>query len=180
MPTYKQPPGFDNKWRRQGEFLQKISRKHPADPLCAEAPEPIIEKTSIFTPADFQGVPFHHVVYARPALLVQSITTTLPFRYTLLHLEPTLGAALISGARPYKLFVTVNGTRMQPYPQTAPARPGETATMRFDARLIPGINRIEIECGTPNGKPAAALLGIDKQETLDIEKLTVFVHRMKQ
>ncbi len=60
-----------------------------------------------------------------------------------LQILPTVSAPLAQGHRQYKLFVTVNGTRISPSTRLG----GDPADKRiaYDVPLVPGVNRVEVE-----------------------------------
>lgn len=76
--------------------------------------------------------------------------------------------------RPHKIFVTVNNSRIVPTPQ----RPDELDPRKslYEHRVIPGMNRIEVEivAGTPRG---ASKMGTGPE--LEVEKITIFAHVVK-
>lgn len=78
--------------------------------------------------------------------------------------------------RPYKIFVSVNGTRLtqrdtQLHPES------NKRTHLYEGSLAQGVNRVEIEV-------AAAKMGKDgdkdgEAKGLDVEKVTVFANLMR-
>lgn len=76
--------------------------------------------------------------------------------------------------RPNKIFVTVGTQRLSSMPQRAedtdPRKP------LYEARVVPGVNRIEVEmiAGTQRG---ASKIGSGQE--IELEKVTVFVHVAK-
>ncbi len=72
--------------------------------------------------------------------------------------------------RPYKLFVTVNGTRLTQRDTLLQAETGRR-THVYEGSLAQGVNRVEVE--------AAAAKGNVNGEGLDIEKVGVFVNLMR-
>jgi hypothetical protein len=73
-------------------------------------------------------------------------------------------------SRPYKLFVTVNGTRLTQRDTILHSDSGRR-THVYEGSLMQGVNRVEVE--------VAAAKGSVNGEGLDIEKLGVFVNLMK-
>lgn len=76
--------------------------------------------------------------------------------------------------RPYKIFVTVNNSRIVANPQ----RPEESDARKalYEHRVMPGMNRIEVEivAGTPRGAPKTG-----SGPELEMEKITIFAHLVK-
>ena len=72
--------------------------------------------------------------------------------------------------RPYKIFVTVNGTRLTQRDTQFNAEKGER-THVYEGSLAQGVNRLEVEV-------AAAKEGSDGKG-LDVEKVTVFANLMR-
>lgn len=76
--------------------------------------------------------------------------------------------------RPYRVFVTVNNSRIVANPQ----RPEESDARKplYEHRVMPGMNRIEVEmvAGMPRGVPK-----IGTGPELEIEKVTVFARLVK-
>lgn len=96
----------------------------------------------------------------------------LPVSHHYLQLTPTVSAQLSSG-RQYKLFVTVNGVRLQP--SLKPIINGDTSLVGggkpgYDVALQPGVNRIEVEIVAVSGRGGG----------LESEKLSVFAHLMRE
>lgn len=108
-----------------------------------------------------------------PTLSQQSTTVTLPSTHYFLQIAPTISKQLSMG-RPYKMFVTLNGTRLnqrdtQFHPETG------KRTHVYEGSLAPGVNRIEVEVAASkeSGKEEG------KKEGLDVEKVTVFANLMR-
>ena len=71
------------------------------------------------------------------------------------------------------MFVVVNGQRVQA--TTLPAHDGkETTRLRYDVKLVPGMNRVEVECVAQTGNGATKGLS-----ELEVERCSVFVHLIK-
>ncbi|KAL8987907.1 MAG: hypothetical protein Q9177_002942 [Variospora cf. flavescens] len=115
---------------------------------------------------------FHLDIPPSPTTTQQSITITLPSTSYYLQITPTLSAAVTH--RPYKIFVTVNNSRIVPNPQ----RPEESDVRKplYEHRVMPGMNRIEVEivAGIPRGGPKAG-----SGPELEMEKITIFTHLVK-
>lgn len=99
----------------------------------------------------------------------QSTTVTLPSTHYFLQISPTISKQLSMG-RPYKMFVAVNGTRLNQRDTQFHADTGRR-THVYEGSLAQGVNRVEVEV-------AAAKEGGDGKG-LDVEKVTVFAHLMK-
>jgi hypothetical protein len=77
-------------------------------------------------------------------------------------------------ARPYRLFVTVNGARTSEVKIMAPAERDKNRPL-FDGRLeIGAVNKIEVELLA--GKPGVSGRGKDE---IQWEKITCFVHVLR-
>ena len=107
-----------------------------------------------------------------PTASQQSVTITLPKTHYYLRITPTIAATLTH--RPHRIFVTVGTNRMNPIPQ----KPEDIDPRRplYEARVIPGVNRIETEvvAGPPRGAPK-----VGEGREIEIEKLTVFANVLK-
>lgn len=103
----------------------------------------------------------------------QSITINLPSTHYYLQIKPTLSSAIME--RQHKLFVTSGNQRLH----AMPSIPGHAVDQRhplFEARLLPGVNRIEIEL------IAALPRGVTKLvngQDAELEKITVFANLMR-
>lgn len=101
-----------------------------------------------------------------PTLAQQSRTLTLPASHYFLQISPTVSKTLSFG-RPYKLFVTVNGIRLT---QRETHQDGFLRTHMYEASLVQGVNRVEVEVAAQK-EPG--------KEGLDVEKCTVFANLMR-
>ena len=99
----------------------------------------------------------------------QSRTITLPSSHYFLQISPTISKALSAG-RPYKMFVTINGTRVTQRDTQFHQDTGRR-THVYEGSLAQGVNRIEVEV-------AAARDGGDGKG-LDVEKVTVYANLMR-
>lgn len=72
--------------------------------------------------------------------------------------------------RPYKVFVTVNGTRLTQRDTVFDAVGTGRRTHVYEGSLAPGVNRVEVEV-------AAAK---EDGKGLDVEKTTIFANLMRQ
>ncbi|KAL8707436.1 MAG: hypothetical protein Q9220_007524 [cf. Caloplaca sp. 1 TL-2023] len=115
---------------------------------------------------------FHLDLPPSPTTTQHSVTVTLPSTYYYLQLVPTLASNVMH--RPYKVFVTVNNTRVIANPQ----RPEDSDPRKplYELRVLPGMNRIEVEmvAGMPRGVPK-----VGSGPELEMEKMTVFAHLVK-
>ncbi|KAK0660897.1 Protein polybromo-1 [Lasiodiplodia hormozganensis] len=169
--------GFDNKHRQPGSNM--------ADALL---PNVAIHSH----PALKLSRPFKFNIPASQTLSQQSITISLPGSHSSIQIKPFVPVAQTQ--RPWRLFVTVNNTRIsevyQPPTQQqanssgSPEKPQQQAREKghplFEARLQPGVNRIDIEvvAGTApmqvRGQPPPK-----ERDAVEMEKCTVFVNLMR-
>ncbi|KAJ8058155.1 hypothetical protein OCU04_013010 [Sclerotinia nivalis] len=116
---------------------------------------------------------FHMDLPPSATLTQQSITINLPSTHYYLQIKPTIAQALLE--RQYKIFVTSGVTRLHAIP-LIPNHGVDPRQPLFEARLLPGVNKIEVEliAALPKGtvKPAG---GPD----VEIEKITVFANLMR-
>lgn len=108
-----------------------------------------------------------------PAMAQQSITINLPHTHYYLQIKPTISAAMME--RQHKLFVTSGTHRLVAMPQV-PGQPLDHRNPLFEARLLPGVNRIELEliAALPRGAPKP-LNGQD----VELEKITIFANLLR-
>lgn len=103
----------------------------------------------------------------------QSITINLPSTHYYLQIKPTIAQSLLD--RQHKLFVTSGTQRLHAMP-LIPGHPVDHRHPLFEARLLPGVNRIDIEliAALPKGaaKPASG-------QEIELEKITVFANLLK-
>ncbi len=104
----------------------------------------------------------------------QSITINLPSTHYYLQIVPTISMTVINN-RQYKIFGIANGQRLNPMP----LQPGQNADQRrplFEARLSPGVNRIEVEviAGPPRGAPK-----LTPGQDVELERITIFANLLK-
>ena len=148
----------------------------------------LIPKITIGTaPSLHLPKPFKLTIPANKTKAIQSVTVNLPPSHSHIHIVPYLPVAL--DGRPYRTFYTLNG---KPHSEIlrAPPMPGINGAARayegpkkkgeplYDAKLNPGINRIEIEViaekdrkGEPESK--------DPKDQVEIEKCIIFVNLMR-
>lgn len=108
-----------------------------------------------------------------PTMTQQSITINLPATHYYLQIKPTISPSLLD--RQHKLFVTSGTQRLHAMP-TIPGHSVDTTHPLFEARLLPGVNRIEIEliAALPKGAPKPA-----NGQDVELEKITVFANLLK-
>jgi hypothetical protein len=103
----------------------------------------------------------------------QSTTITLPNSHYFLQINPTISKQLSMG-RPYKLFVTLNGVRLNQRDTQFHADTGKR-THVYEGSLMPGVNRIEVEVAASKSEDGSG----KGKEGLDVEKVTVFANLMR-
>lgn len=108
-----------------------------------------------------------------PTLAQQSITINLPSTHYYLQIKPTIAAPLLD--RQHKLFVTSGTQRLHGMP-TIPGQVVDARQPLFEARLLPGVNRIEVEliAALPKGAVKAA-----NGQDAELEKITVFANLLR-
>ncbi|EMC95472.1 hypothetical protein BAUCODRAFT_578217 [Baudoinia panamericana UAMH 10762] len=117
---------------------------------------------------------FSTSIPAHDHLSTQSTTITLPNSHYFLQIAPTISKQLSMG-RPYKLFVTLNGVRLNQRDTQFDAQTGRR-THVYEGSLMQGVNRLEVEVAA--SKVEGGEKGREK-EGLDVEKVTVFANLMK-
>ncbi|TAQ87495.1 hypothetical protein B7494_g4197 [Chlorociboria aeruginascens] len=169
-----QNPVFDTRWRLPGkselflhiyEFI--LLRK-------LDASDALITNLSLATHPHL-NISHHFRMDVPPSATMaqQSITINLPSTHYYLQIKPTIASSLLD--RQHKLFVTSGNQRLPALP-TIPGHSVDRRHPLFEARLLPGVNRIEIEmiAALPKGAPKAA-----NGQDLELEKITVFANLMK-
>jgi hypothetical protein len=127
----------------------------------------------------------------------QSITINLPPTHSHIHIVPYLPVAL--DGRPWRSFYTLNGKRFSETPR-ALANPGingmtpssyeglkKKGEPLYDAKLVPGVTRIEIEViAEKTERDMAKVVGDgkdggsrDAKDLVDVEKCTIFANLMR-
>ncbi|KAI9687666.1 MAG: hypothetical protein M1820_010409 [Bogoriella megaspora] len=119
----------------------------------------------------------------------QSLTVALPAHQNHLRITPRISEDVLRN-RPYRTFVSLNGAKILPTPKSKlmPEQAGglvngevnaekdlEEKMQVFEARLIPGVNRIETEVVVGKQRGAAEKGGIE----IEGEKVTVFVNLLR-
>lgn len=168
------PPAnaFDSRLRQPGK-----GKSHKTDPVSIDnlltlldASDAFVANLSISThPGLNLDRHFHLDVPPSPTSTQQTMTINLPSTHFFIRICPTLAPNL--GQRPHKVFVTANMQRLNPIPQ----KPEETDSRMpsYEARILPGVNRIEIEvvAGQTRGAPKIGL-----GQEYETEKVTVLAH----
>lgn len=113
-------------------------------------------------------VPFSLSIPPHATLSHQSTTITLPSSHYFVQVSPTISKQLSAGL-PYKVFVTVNGTRLTQRDTVFDAAGTGRRTHVYEGSLAQGVNRVEVEV-------AAAK---DNGTGLNVEKTTVYVNLMR-
>ncbi|ESZ99018.1 hypothetical protein SBOR_0552 [Sclerotinia borealis F-4128] len=116
---------------------------------------------------------FHMDLPPSATLAQQSITINLPATHYYLQIKPTIAQALLE--RQYKIFVTSGVTRLHAIP-LIPNHGVDPRQPLFEARLLPGVNKIEVELIAALPKGAAKPAG---GPDVEIEKVTVFANLMR-
>lgn len=187
--------GFDNKHRQPGSSMFLVTSDHGfLDTDCeADMADALLPNVAIHShPALKLSRPFKFNIPASQTLSQQSITISLPGSHSSIQIKPFVPVAQTQ--RPWRLFVTVNNTRIsevyQPPTQQqanssgSPEKPQQQAREKghplFEARLQAGVNRIDIEvvAGTApmqvRGQPPPK-----ERDAVEMEKCTVFVNLMR-
>ncbi|EPQ62197.1 BgtA-20314 [Blumeria graminis f. sp. tritici] len=113
---------------------------------------------------------FHLDLPPSASMSQQSVVINLPTTHYYLQIKPCIAGFMMQ--RQYKLFVTAGTTRLHAMP-TVPGHAVEPRFPLFEARLHPGVNRIEIELVAATPKCS------NGPSEIDMEKITVFVNLMK-
>ncbi|KAL8722007.1 MAG: hypothetical protein Q9225_001443 [Loekoesia sp. 1 TL-2023] len=168
---YSSTAPFESSRRQSGKGIIPSQSSHLLRAYCVA--EALMTNLSISTHPGLKiDKHFHLDIPPSPTTTQQSITITLPSSYYYLQLVPALSPNVMH--RPYKIFVTVNNSRIVPTPQ----RPEESDARKplYEHRVIPGMNRIEVEmvAGMPRGAPK-----VGTGPELEVEKITIFVHLVK-
>ncbi|CAL3972432.1 hypothetical protein PZA11_004449 [Diplocarpon coronariae] len=151
-------PSFDSRWRQPGKSVS----------------DAMITNLSLAThPGLNISRHFRMDLPPSPAMAQQSITLNLPSTHYYLQIKPTIAKSLLE--RQHKLFVTSGTQRLHAMP-LIPGHAVDPSHPLFEARLLPGVNRIEIEliAALPKG-PAKPATGQDAE----LEKITVFANLLR-
>jgi hypothetical protein len=147
----------------------------------------LIPKVTLNThPALNLAKPWTVDVFANKQKTAHSATVVVSPAHSYLQITPKVPIALTS--RLYRLFVMVNGNKtfeVNRVPVTAGingASPGpgyeggkKKGEPVFEAKLISGVNRIEVEIIAEKTQPDSSA-----KEQVEVEKCTVFLHLMRQ
>ncbi|KAL2063501.1 hypothetical protein VTL71DRAFT_5306 [Oculimacula yallundae] len=151
-------PSFDSKWRQPGK----------------NASDAMITNLSLATHPGL-NISKHFRMDLPPSATMaqQSITINLPSTHYYLQIKPSIAQSLLD--RQHKLFVTSGTQRLHAMP-LIPGHPVDHRHPLFEARLLPGVNRIDIEliAALPKGsaKPGSG-------QDVELEKITVFANLLK-
>lgn len=164
---------FDPRWRQPGKGEKRRQWAFKTILTSLDASDALITNLSIAThPGLKLEKHFHLDIPPSPTTSQQSVTITLPKTHYFLRITPTIATSLTH--RPHRIFVTVGTVRLNPMPQ----RLEETDQRRplYEARVVPGVNRIEVEvvAGPPRGAPK-----VGSGQEIEIEKTTVFANVLK-
>ena len=150
-------------------------------------------------PALSSSKPWSVNILANKQKTMYSATIVVAPAHSYIQIVPKLPIALTN--RMYRLFVTVNGNKTleaNRVPVTAGingASPGpgyeggkKKGEPLFEAKLLSGVNRIEIEIiaekerkeSSENAGAATTPSGAAKKEDVEIEKCTIFLHLPRQ
>lgn len=138
--------------------------------ICIDASDALITNLSIAThPMLKLDRHFHLDVPPSPTATQQSITITLPATHYFVQITPTVASNVLN--RQSRIFVTVNNQRLMSTQLRAEHQ--DPRRSLYDARLVPGINRMEVEiiAGPPRGVPKTG-----PGQDIELEKITVFVN----
>lgn len=138
--------------------------------ICIDALDALISNLTIAThPMLKLDRHFHLDVPPSPTATQQSITITLPATHYFIQITPTVASNVL--VRQSRIFVTVNNQRL--LSTQLRAEHPDPRRSQYDARLVPGINRIEVEmiAGPPRGVPKTG-----PSQDVELEKITVFVN----
>ena len=141
--------------------------------MCLDASDALISNLTIAThPALKIDHHFRLNIPPSPVASQQSVTINLPATHYCLQIIPTISPNLAH--RQSKLFVSVGNSRLNPSPMKA-----DDVDIRrplYDTRVLPGLNRIEVEmiAGPPRGAPK-----VGPGQDIELEKVTVFVNILR-
>ncbi|KAI9668980.1 MAG: hypothetical protein M1829_005208 [Trizodia sp. TS-e1964] len=112
--------------------------------------------------------PFHLDIPPSATATQQSITITLPATHYYLQIRPTF---VVDPNRHHRVFATCGIQRLNPMPL-----PNSPNKFLYEARLLPGVNRIEVEmiAGPVRG---AAKSGVSQE--VELERISVFANLRK-
>ena len=162
---------LDSRWRQPGKGKFSFPEASLTDLLTyVDASDALISNLTIAThPMLKLDRHFHLDIPPSPTATQQSVTITLPATHYFLQITPTVASNVLN--RQSRIFVTVNNQRLMSTQLRAESQDARRSL--YDARLIPGINRVEVEiiAGPARGAPKIGQ-GLD----IELEKVTVFVN----
>lgn len=132
---------------------------------------------TISTHPHLQNIPkrFSVSLPPHPTLTQQSTTLTLPATHYFLQIAPTISKQLSLG-RPYKMFVTLNGARLNQRDTQFAVESGQR-THLYEGSLAQGVNRIEVEVAA--AKEGGGADGSGSGKGVEVEKVTVYANLMR-
>lgn len=153
--------------------------------------EALIPKVTLNThPALNLPKPWSIDIYANKEKMEHSATLLVPSTNSYLQITPKIPIALTN--RLYRIFVSINGNRtleVNRVPVTAGINgsspgPGYDSGKKkgepvFEAKLVGGVNRIEVELIAEKDRKDSAETNNGKEQ-IEIEKLTIFLHLQRQ
>ncbi|KAK4905523.1 hypothetical protein LTR49_025198 [Elasticomyces elasticus] len=120
--------------------------------------------------------PFSLAIPPHPTLAQQSTTITLPETHYSLQICPTISRELSTG-RPYKIFVSLNGVRLNQRDTKFEVEVGRR-THVYEGSLMQGVNRVEVEV-VASREDSGGDGGLGAGGQLDVEKVTVYANLMR-
>lgn len=164
------PPSVDSRLRQPGKGDKGSLLMVQNRLTLSGASDALISNLSISTDPGLKlDQHFHLDIAPQSTTTHQSVTITLPKTHHYLRIVPTIASHVMQ--RPSKIFVTLDLQRLSAIPQRAedndPRRP------LYEARVVPGVNRIEVEmvAGMARGNAKAG-----PGQEIELEKTTVFVN----
>ncbi|KAI4617707.1 hypothetical protein J4E83_006039 [Alternaria metachromatica] len=178
-PTYYAPPPI-----ARVDSFRKVPLK--------SVDEALIPKITLNThPALNPSKPWSTSILANKQKTMYSATMVVAPSNSYIQVVPKVPIALTS--RMYRLFVTVNGNKTleaNRVPVTAgingtspsPSYEGgkKKGEPLFEAKLVAGVNRIEVEIVAEKERKVQPESGTAKKEDVEIEKCTIFLHLPRQ
>lgn len=168
--TAPPPPSVDSRLRLPGKGEKEPLLMAQNRLTLSGASDALISNLSISTDPGLKlDQHFHLDIAPLPTTTHQSVTIALPKTHHYLRIVPTIASHAMQ--RPSKIFVILGLQRLSAIPQRAedndPRRP------LYEARVLPGVNRIEVEmvAALPRGNPKSG-----PEQEIELEKITVFVH----
>lgn len=163
---------------QSGDFLVKVRRimgvSYRAMLTRTDDSDALITKVTIATHPDL-NIPRHFKmdVLPSPEMSQQSVTINLPSTHYYIQVSPIVARHVVN--RQHKLFLTVNGQRLQSMPKIQGGVMDRESQV-FVARLIPGVNRIELEIIA--ALPKGAVKGVNGSD-VELEKFNIFANLLK-